>query len=410
MDARGGEFAVQGKQRAQAAAAQIFGHRGRFQQYESELQILEAVIRQIDQAIGVEAEGIAVEIARQRRAALVQRGGHVDIQDRAEQRRGRPFEQPRHARRPAHLERAVVSGDAQARELAARKIGIEPSGPAIPCPLARDLDAQGFGKPSQRRDHAVAGSIQIERDVEAIVVRHRIEFERDPIAARPALPRDRRCVERDLRAPVRDIRPAADRGDAAFPADRRFGDEIVDPEFADVDIVIRQQRIVARRCFGEFGQALQSDARRDQRADVDMAAQEFERSPIDAHFGRGQEHALRVGDGDVVQDHLAIERAFDAPDIDLHAVLEFEPGDLVGDEALARPGIEPEDQRADQQDDAAQYDRGPFRDFATDMTLAMRRFRRFVRLSRFLDRDGFGSALLFDRSIVSHQNACPIET
>ena len=50
---------------------------------------------------------------------------------------------------------------------------------------------------------------------------------------------------------------------------------------------------------------------------------EFERPPIDAHFGRGQEHTLRVGHGDIVEDHLAIERTFDAPDIDLHPVLEF---------------------------------------------------------------------------------------
>ena len=139
------------------------------------------------------------------------------------------------------------------------------------------------------------------------------------------------------------MRLARDRGDPPLAADRRFGDEIRDAERADIDIVIRQQRIVARRRFSKFGRARQSDALGGQRADIDMAAQEFERAPVDAHFRRSQEHALRVGHGDIVQDHLAIERAFDASDIDLHPVLEFEPGDLIGDETLARPGIEPKD-------------------------------------------------------------------
>ena len=331
MDAWRREFAIQGQQSAKAAAAQIFGQRGRFQKHESEFQILEAVVGQIDQAVGVQAEGVAVHISRQRRAALFQRGGHVDVEDRPQKCGGRPFEQARHARRPADLERPVIAGDAKARQFAACEVRIDPSGPAVPRALPRDLDCQRFGQTRQRRDDAIARRIQIERHVEAIVVRHRIQFERDPIATRAVFPCQRSGIQRHLRAAIGDVGLARDRSDSSLAADRRLGDEIRDPKRADIDIVIRQQRIVARRGFGKFGRALQGHALGGQGPDIDMAAQEFERSPVDPHFGRGQEHTLRVGHGDIVEDHLAIEGSFDAPDIDLHPVLEFEPGNLVGD-------------------------------------------------------------------------------
>ena len=76
------------------------------------------------------------------------------------------------------------------------------------------------------------------------------------------------------------MRLARERGDAGFTADRRLGHEAVDPQFADIDIIVRQQRGVRRGRLGEFRKALQGNQPRCERADVDMAADEGEWAPI----------------------------------------------------------------------------------------------------------------------------------
>ncbi len=76
------------------------------------------------------------------------------------------------------------------------------------------------------------------------------------------------------------MRLASERGDPGLTADRRLGHEAVDPQFANIDIVIGQQRSVRRGRLGEFRQALQGNQSRCERADVDMAADEGEWAPI----------------------------------------------------------------------------------------------------------------------------------
>ena len=88
-----------------------------------------------------------------------------------------------------------------------------------------------------------------------------------------------------------------------------------------------------------------------------------------------------------MQDHLAIQRSLDTADADLHAVLEFESGNLIGDEALARPRVETKQQGCHQEDEAADDYTGPFRHLASTVVMVA---------------DGF--------RFLGHQNACPIDT
>src|SRR3546814_16687245 len=68
----------------------------------------------------------------------------------------------------------------------------------------------------------------------------------------------------------------------------------------------------------------------------------FRSPPVDRELWRGQEHALGIAHAHVAQHHPAVDRSLDPPH------LHVEPGrggigaDLVDQETLARPGIEPE--------------------------------------------------------------------
>ena len=128
-----------------------------------------------------------------------------------------------------------------------------------------------------------------------------------------------------------------------------------------------------------------------------MVVDEGEGAPIEAKLRRRQKLALRIGNRKVVHHHRAVDRTLDPADTDLHPVLEFKGFDLVYDEPLARRGVEDEQYRRDQQDEADQHDADPFRDRPPPM--APTRF--FVSLA-FLH--GIHDLL------VRHQNACPIDT
>ena len=88
-----------------------------------------------------------------------------------------------------------------------------------------------------------------------------------------------------------------------------------------------------------------------------------------------------------MQDHFAVERTLDPPDIDSHPVLELQRADLVRDEPFARTRVEADQKRRHQEHQAADHDRAPFG-----------YGRRAVAAGRF------------DLRVFGHQNACPIET
>ena len=295
LHSRSGEFAVKCQHGAQSAAAQVFRHCRGFQQHEREFEIFEIVVRKIDQPIGVEAEGVAAEIARERCAAFVERGGHVDIHHRAEQGCGRPFEHPRNAGRTAYGESSLSRGELQLGELTTGEVGVEPPVPRFPAAIAIEADADRLGQACHCREHAVTGCIQVEVEIELVFLGQGVEQQCDAVASCTASARYGRGIESGLRATVGDMRLARERRHPALAANRRFGDEAVDPERADIDVVIGQQRIFGWRRLVEFGQTLQRDQPRCQRTNIDMAIDGGERAPVHPHFGRGQEGAFRIG-------------------------------------------------------------------------------------------------------------------
>jgi len=130
-------------------------------------------------------------------------------------------------------------------------------------------------------------------------------------------------------------------------------------------------------------------------------------APVHFDLGREQKLALGIAHRQVTQRHRAVDRTFDPTDADLHAVFEFERGDLIGNEAMAGSGIDPEDDRRDQ-GRKAEHDG----DKRLGDTLAPAAFRRGFDLGFNGLRGGdFG---LGQRAVrvfgFRHQNACPIET
>src|SRR3546814_8956273 len=82
-----------------------------------------------------------------------------------------------------------------------------------------------------------------------------------------------------------------------------------------------------------------------------MVRQKGKGPPVDPQFGRGQETPLGIGQRKVAHDHLAIERAVEAADTDLHPVLEFIFLDLGDHETAPRVAVEADQEKRDECDE-----------------------------------------------------------
>lgn len=93
--------------------------------------------------------------------------------------------------------------------------------------------------------------------------------------------------------------------------------------------------------------------------------------------------------------HVAIDRSLDQADLDPHARFHLERGDLLDEEALARLGIEEQQQARDQHhqpdDQAGQAD--------GDL---------LPQRAALADHHGLGRFGRGERGIFRHQKACPI--
>ena len=200
------------------------------------------------------------------------------------------------------------------------------------------------------------------------------------------------------------MRAAVEQEHPPLARDRRLGGEAVDPQLADIDVDVGQQRpFLGRRL--EYGGAAQHHALRGQRTQVDVVAEIGERPPVDLDLGREQELALLIGHRQPAQHHRAIERPVDSADLDLEPAFELELLDLVGNEAVAGAGVEQEYAEREQRCEADDKADRPFGD-------GQRPVARLANHDDFrlgLGRIGFGG--LGHRSFLArHQNACPIET
>ena len=137
-----------------------------------------------------------------------------------------------------------------------------------------------------------------------------------------------------------------------------------------------------------------------------MRVDQREWIPVHADFRRDKKRALGVRQRNVVQDHLAIDRAADASDIDFQTIFELESGNLVGNEAFARPGVQKQQQCRDQHHYRTDRNRAPLRN-GPAKTTALRRLGRSLYLRR---KGGVHVRRGLGRRVLTHQKACPIET
>ena len=119
--------------------------------------------------------------------------------------------------------------------------------------------------------------------------------------------------------------------------------EILKFQMPDLDVETgKHRRIGIARV--EFRQSLQLAASDYQRTNIEPVVRPGERAPVDLRARYGQEHALGIGQRQVVENRIAIDVALDPPDLDPQAVLRLQIGDLVGDPALPDGRVEPRDQ------------------------------------------------------------------
>src|ERR1051326_3366650 len=98
---------------------------------------------------------------------------------------------------------------------------------------------------------------------------------------------------------------------------RGIDQQPADMKMAEVEIDVREERAVGIGARPEGGKAHQMRGGAVERAYVDMAAQVSEGTVIHVGPVGVKEDALRIGERDVDQPHLAEDRALDPADMDL---------------------------------------------------------------------------------------------
>ena len=180
-----------------------------------------------------------------------------------------------------------------------------------------------------------------------------------------------------------DLGLAAQRRDVA-PADhRRFEDDPAEPQLADMDVEVGQDRPLPLG-LAKLRPAQHVDVLRDEAVDDQLLADEASRPPVELDDRRLQEDALRIADLQVVDGQRAEQRAVDPPDAEGQPGIGRDPLQLAGDEAAARAGVERGE--GEEAGDEQHADR----DHRADQDAAQR-----------APVVGLG---------VGHQKACPIET
>ena len=310
---------------------------------------------------------------------------------RPQQRRRRTREQPRRLRAPFDRKGTATARQRQPRQRRRTKIGSEIAVPDFPVTTSRQLGGQRLFEPAHCRDHTALRRCHVHGDVKPVRFGYRVEQQRQRVA--PGIGADRCGSRRDLRAPIGDSDLSRQPGDLPLTGDGGVKNETVNAQRADVDIEIGQQRLARIGHDLECGHLAHRHRRGGRRADIDMICEIAEWAPIDPDLRRLQEHTLGIGQSEVADDHLAIKRPVEPPDANLHPVFEFIFLDLGNNEAPPGIAVEPDQEQREQQDQPQQRQADPAQD----------RHGPIARLCthRGIDRHG---------RVISHQNACPIET
>ena len=212
---RPGESPVEQQLRPQRPAGDILRDGAGAQQQHVELEALEAVGGKVDDAVRHDRQRIRTQRAQQPDAPFGERRGQVELGRRVEQDSGHTGEQPAELGRTLERELAVAGGEVEPRQPASGEIGGERAVPRLPVAAAVDVEPQRLLEARQRRDHAALRCVERQPDGQPVGLGHGVEDEVEPVAALAAGRGDGIHPGRDLRAPVGDLRLAADAQDRA---------------------------------------------------------------------------------------------------------------------------------------------------------------------------------------------------
>ncbi len=390
-DRRRRKGAIEPRRRPAAARPKRRRDRGGAQQHERQLQAIVTIGAEIEAAADPEPHRIRRKPSVEIGLAPGEPRRDIDRRLAAEQRRRRARKQPRRPRGTLDRERPVARAQRQPGERRRAQRRVEAPVPARPVAAAGKLGRQRLLEPAECRQHPTGGSVDVERQRQAVLFGHRVEKQREPVALRLAA--DGLGLRRHLRAPVGDRDLAVDAEFLPRARHRRLDDEPVDAQPPDVDIEVGKQGFAGVGRRTECGQPLQHDRRGGRRTDIDMVIEIGERPPVDPDLGRAQEHAFRIGQREVAHHHRAVERSVEPADADLHPVRKFIFLDLGDDKAAPGVAVETDDEQCDQREQPADDDPRPAQHAARPRVTPPRR--------RVIHR--LGGAL-------GHQKACPIET
>ena len=392
VDGGGGEGAVEHHARQHVAPAQVRRDRAGGEQAGVDREIAEAALRQIEQAARIDDQRVRPQLDAGIRAPLGDAGVDRDLERRRRQPLDRAFEIEAGSGEAVHLETAVTRDERQIGELAAAQRGIQPAAPVGPGAAPAERGDERRLQPAERGDDAAGGRRQPRVDRQPIVVGHRIQAHAQPIPARNAGRAHGSGIDRQLGAPIGDMGRPVDADDVALPGHRRLQHEPVDPQAIDVDVQIGQQRRVRiGRLRDQLGIAAHRDEPAGEALHVDVIVDERERPPVHVEPRRIEEDALGIADAQVGQHHAAVERTVDPADADVQPAGRLVVADLVGDEATARIGVDPEQHDQHQRHQRKKRDADPAQD---------------AEPQRPMHDDGRVGG---GKRLVRHQKACPIE-
>ncbi len=332
------ERTVQRHRRAQISGVETLCQQLRTRQRGKYLHIVEAVVAKVDRTFGIDRARLPRQRDHAREYPGIERAPRDHANRRAECAREAAAEQRLRPDKAPDPRLSLALVDIERGKLAIAQPGKQPALPEIPVAPPLDRGGQVPRQPGQCGDRAIGGRSDIAVDLQPVLVGHRINLQRHPVGTI-----GERGARIDQHAARTDIDLAREIGDAAWPGDPVTDDQPVGAEPIDADIERGQQRVVGI-AWPKLRQAAQFAPPDDQIADIEPVVEKPERAPVEVHRRCGEEHPLGIAQLDPAQHRLAIDRPFDPIDAQRQAGLELVAGDLLGEEAAARPAVEPEQQ------------------------------------------------------------------
>ena len=126
-----------------------------------------------------------------------------------------------------------------------------------------------------------------------------------------------------------------------FAGDGLGNIQFTDFKFSNIDIEVGQQGAFGRR-GQKFGHAQKFRLGHDQRANIYMTSDKGQGPPVHFDCLCGCKNAFGIPYFEIDNFHLAINRAIDPADFELHAIFELKRFDLLFNEAMTAAAIEPD--------------------------------------------------------------------